>query len=83
MHSWSIKGGHAGTQCGIIADGKALVFDGAGPRQACTPYFNAEDIGSARFFLGIGTFVCTVFIKICFYTDTGICEHTYKNNFTY
>ncbi|XP_077982491.1 reelin-like [Glandiceps talaboti] len=55
---WEVSGASIGEVCGEIHSGSSLIFNGRNHRKICTPYVNAGDIGSVRFFFAMGSSSC-------------------------
>ncbi|XP_013411925.1 reelin-like [Lingula anatina] len=59
LTGWHKEGSFAGHECGVIHEGKAMVFAHAGPRNLCTPYQDMTAVGSVRFYFAMGTEPCS------------------------
>ncbi|XP_023933533.1 reelin-like [Lingula anatina] len=59
LTGWHKEGSFAGHECGVIHEGKAMVFAHAGPRNLCTPYMDMTTVGSVRFYFAMGTEPCS------------------------
>ncbi|XP_078717259.1 LOW QUALITY PROTEIN: reelin [Lampetra fluviatilis] len=56
---WTVTGGAPSSACGgVSTSGRALVMQGPGPREACTPPLNTTAAGSLRFHYSTGGGAC-------------------------
>ncbi|XP_059179610.1 reelin-like [Physella acuta] len=58
ISSLKVDNGHVGTECGIVKEGKSLIFNGKKKRQVCTSKFDLRDVSTVRFYFQYGGNIC-------------------------